>query len=182
MTLREGGISAGRVSSCSWRHGEEAHAMSELGRVLIEDARKRLVEHYPAQIKEALLALDDDPLWWRPNPGANSIGNLVLHLVGSTRHFLGRGLGDSDYVRDRASEFSERGPVPREELLRHLEETVEEASRVLGALDAETLLDMSERAGEPQTLIALVLRVAHHWSIHTGQILFAAKALREGAL
>jgi hypothetical protein len=24
--------------------------------------------------------------------------------------------------------------------------------------------------------------VAHHWSVHTGQILHAAKALREGAL
>ena len=156
--------------------------MSELGRALVEDARKRLVEAYPAQVKEALLALDDEQLWWRPNPAANSIGNLVLHLVGSTRHFLGRGVGDSDYVRDRASEFAERGPVPREALLRHLEETVEEASRVLGALDAERLLDVSERAGEPETLIALLLRVTHHWSTHTGQIVFAAKALREGAL
>ena len=156
--------------------------MSELGRALIEDARKRLVEAYPTQVKEALLALDDDQLWWRPNPAANSIGNLVLHLVGSTRHFLGRGVGGSDYVRDRASEFSERGPVPREVLLRHLEETVEEASRVLGAMDAEKLLDVSERVGEPQALIALVLRVTHHWSVHTGQILFAAKALREDAL
>jgi len=156
--------------------------MSELGRALIEDARKRLVEAYPTQVKEALLALDDDQLWWRPNPAANSIGNLVLHLVGSTRHFLGRGVGGSDYVRDRASEFSERGPVPREVLLRHLEETVEEASRVLGVMDAEKLLDVSERVGEPQALIALVLRVTHHWSVHTGQILFAAKALREDAL
>ena len=34
--------------------------MSELGRALIEDAGKRLVEVYPSQVKEALLALDDE--------------------------------------------------------------------------------------------------------------------------
>lgn len=155
--------------------------MSELGRALIEDARKRLVEAYPAQVREAIGALDDDQLWWRPNPGANSIGNLVLHLVGSTRHFLGRGVGGSDYARDRASEFSEQGPMPRETLFQHLDEMVEETDSVLIALDAERLLDVTDRAGAPEAILALLLRVTHHWSVHSGQILFAAKALREGA-
>ncbi len=64
----------------SWGHGEEAHSMSELGRALIEDARKRLVEAYPTQVKEVLLALDDDQLWWRPNPAANRV---VVRASGS---------------------------------------------------------------------------------------------------
>ena len=156
--------------------------MNELGRALIEDARKRLVEAYPAQVREALGTLDEEQLWWRPNPAANSVGNLVLHLIGSTRHFLGRGVGASDYVRDRDTEFSEQGPVPRETLLKHLDDMVEEADRVLGALDDERLLDVSDRAGRPETVVALLLRVTHHWSVHSGQILFAAKAFREGAI
>lgn len=155
--------------------------MSELGQVLIEDAHKRMVEAYPAQVREALEALNDDQLWLRPNPAANSIGNLVLHLVGSTRHFLGRGVGGSDYVRDRPREFSEQGPVPREDLLRLLDETVAETRGVLKNLDPGGLLRVSEHTAEPHTLVTLLLRVAHHWSVHTGQILSAAKALRGDA-
>ena len=156
--------------------------MNELGRVLIEDARKRMVEAYPAQVRAALGALGDEQLWWRPNPGANSVGNLVLHLVGSTRHFLGRGIGDSEYVRDRPAEFSEQGPRPRAELERLLEETIEETSRVLDALDPGGLLEVSDRTGESHTLVALLMRVAHHWSVHVGQVLYVAKALQEGAI
>lgn len=156
--------------------------MSELGRTLIEDAKKRLVVAYPAQVKEALQALDDDQLWWRPNPGANSVGNLVLHLVGSTRLFLGKGVGGRDFVRDRDREFSEKGTVSREELLRALDEMADEAASVLDELKPDSLLDVSGRAGQPQSLVALLLRVTHHWSVHCGQILFAAKALREGSL
>lgn len=62
-----------------------------------------------------------------------------------------------------------------------LEETVAETERVLGRLDPARLLEVSDRAGEPQTILALVLRTAHHWAVHTGQIVYAAKALREGA-
>lgn len=156
--------------------------MEELARALIEDVRKRLVKGYPEQVRAALDALTDEQVWWRPNPASNSVGNLVLHTCGSTRHFLGRGVGGSDYKRDRPGEFAERGPIAREELRRTLEETVAEVERVLAGLAPGRLLELSDRAGEPQTVLALLLRTAHHWAVHTGQIVFAAKALKEGAL
>lgn len=155
--------------------------MDDLARVFLEDARKRLGSGYPAQVRAALLTLTDEQLWWRANSTSNSVGNLVLHVCGSTRHFLGRGVGGSDYRRDRPQEFAEKGPVPRPDLLRVLEETVAEAERVILALEPGRLLEVSDRAGEPQTLFALVQRTAHHWAVHTGQIVYAAKALREGA-
>ncbi len=155
--------------------------MDDVGRVLLEDARKRLVGGYPAQVRAALDTLTDDQVWWRANPTSNSVGNLVLHVCGSTRHFLGRGVGGSDYRRDRPREFAETGPLPSSELRGVLEETVAETERVLGRLDPARLLEVSDRAGEPQTILALVLRTAHHWAVHTGQIVYAAKALREGA-
>jgi hypothetical protein len=91
-------------------------------------------------------------------------------------------VGGSDYKRDRPGEFAERGPIAREELRRTLEETVAEVERVLAGLAPGRLLELSDRAGEPQTVLALLLRTAHHWAVHTGQIVFAAKALKEGAL
>jgi len=155
--------------------------MDELARALLEDARKRLVSGYPAQVRAALAALSDEQVWWRPNGTSNSVGNLVLHLCGSTRHFVGRGVGGSDYRRDRPREFAETGPLPREELLGVLDETVAEVERVLGGLSPGRLLEVSDRAGDPQTVLALVTRTAHHWAAHTGQVVFAAKALRDGA-
>jgi uncharacterized damage-inducible protein DinB len=155
--------------------------MEELARALMEDVRKRLVKGYPEQVRSALDALADEQVWWRPNPASNSVGNLVLHVCGSTRHFLGRGVGGSDYQRDRPAEFAEKGPLPRVELRRVLDGTVTEVERVLAALEPGRLLEVSTRAGEPQTVLALLLRTAHHWAVHTGQIVFAAKALKEGA-
>jgi uncharacterized damage-inducible protein DinB len=154
--------------------------VSELGRALIGDTRKRMVEAYPAQLRAALESLTDDEIWWRPNAAANSVGTLVLHLVGSTRHFLGRGVGGRDYERDRPAEFQER--VSREELERRLEEVVLDTGRILDELDAGQLLQTSDRVGDGHTVAALLLRVAHHWSVHTGQIVAAAKALHEGRL
>lgn len=155
--------------------------MDDFARAFLGDARKRLVSGYPSQVRAALLTLTDEQLWWRANSTSNSVGNLVLHVCGSTRHFLGRGVGGSDYRRDRAREFAEKGPLPLPEILRVLDETVAETGRVIESLDPGRLLEVSDRAGEPQTLLALVQRTAHHWAVHTGQIVYAAKALREGA-
>jgi uncharacterized damage-inducible protein DinB len=154
--------------------------MEELGRALIDDVHRRVVTGYPAQVRASLEALSDEQVWWRPYPSSNAVGNLVLHTCGSTRHFLGRGLGGSSYRRDRPREFAEKG-LSRAQLLAVLEETVAEAERVLGALDPARLLEVTDRAGEPQTALAILLRTAHHWGVHTGQIVFATKALKEGA-
>jgi uncharacterized damage-inducible protein DinB len=155
--------------------------MTELGQSVVDDVRKRVVSGYPAQVRAALESLTDDQIWGRANASSNSVGNLVLHVCGSTRHFLGRGVGGSDYRRDRPQEFAEKGPVPRTELLRILDETVAEAERTLAGVDPARLLEVSTRSGDPQTVLALLLRTAHHWGVHTGQIVYAAKAMKEGA-
>src|SRR5258706_14916420 len=97
--------------------------MDDFARAFLEDARKRLAGGYPAQVRAALLALTDEQLWWRANSTSNSVGNLVLHLCGSTRHFLGRGAGGGDYLRDPPLELAGNGPLPRPELLRLFEES-----------------------------------------------------------
>jgi uncharacterized damage-inducible protein DinB len=155
--------------------------MSDLGRALLDSARTALGKTFPDQVRASLDALTDEQIWWRANEQSNAVGNLVLHLVGSTRHFLGRGVGGSDYERDRPGEFAERRALPREELKRRLDEAVAEAGRVLDALAPERLLETTERAGGSFTLLALVLRVSHHWALHAGQIVYATKAIKAGA-
>jgi len=154
-----------------------------LGAAVLEESRRRLVTGFPAQVRDCLARLDDAQVWWRPHEQGNSVGNLVLHVCGSTRHFIGHIVGGSDYRRDRAAEFAERGPRPRPELLRILDETVEEMDRVLRGLDPARLLDVREVPREPaHTVLALVERTSHHWAVHTGQIVYATKALTAGGL
>jgi uncharacterized damage-inducible protein DinB len=155
--------------------------MSDLGTFLIDDTRRRL-QGLAEQVRTCLAALSDAELWERANEKSNSVGNLVLHVCGSTRHFLGRGVGGSDYQRDRPAEFAEKGPIPRGELLRALDETLAESGRVLEGLASDRLMETSDRAGRTYTIAELLVRVANHWSLHTGQIVFDVKARKPGAL
>jgi uncharacterized damage-inducible protein DinB len=155
--------------------------MDEIAKLLIAETRHRLVEAFPAPVRASLEALTEAEVWQRPNDKSNSVGNLVLHLCGSTRHFLGRAVGGSDYQRDRPAEFAEKGPLPKAELLRRLEETVEEARTILDALPPARLLETTDRVQKPIVVAELLLRVSHHWAVHTGQIIFQAKARQPAA-
>ena len=155
---------------------------ADLGRAILDEARERLVKGLPAQVIACLDMLDEEQVWWRANENSNSIGNLVLHVCGSSRHFLGRALGGTDYARDRPAEFAARGPIPKDTLKKLILGTAEETGRVLDALDPARLLETNDRAGETFTALALVQRTSHHWTLHTGQIVYATKMLKAGAV
>jgi len=157
--------------------------MSDVATDVIEEARFRIVEGFPDQIRAALASMSDEEIWLRPSPKGNSVGHLVIHLIGSTRLFLGRAVGGTNFVRDRPGEFSFTGMLPRAELLRRLDEALGEARAVFAALTPQRLAETTDRApGGPFTVLALILRVSHHWAVHTGQIVYAAKRLRESAI
>lgn len=156
--------------------------MSALSDSVTTIAKNRLVLELPAQIRECLGLLSDDQIWWRPNATSNSVGNLVIHLCGSTRHFIGRGVGGSGYVRDRDAEFAAKGPVPKAELLRMLDETAAETDRIIGGLDEKRLLENTQNIEATMTVISAIMRMSHHWAYHVGQIVFVTKSLREGSV
>ncbi|HET9315790.1 MAG TPA: DinB family protein [Vicinamibacteria bacterium] len=154
-------------------------AEGDVASFLIEDTRRRLAG-LAEQVRTCLAALSDAELWERAHEKSNSVGNLVLHLCGSTRHFLGRGVGGSDYQRDRPAEFAEKGPIARAELLLTLDDTLAESDRVLARLPAERVMEAKDLGGRSHTVAELLVRVAHHWSLHTGQIVFDVKARKPG--
>jgi hypothetical protein len=82
---------------------------------LLEDL-KMLYLREVATLERELDLYADDASVWKELPGLpNAAGTLFLHVSGSLQHFFGKVLGGSDYVRDRAAEFSKRD-VPRNEL------------------------------------------------------------------
>ena len=62
------------------------------------------------RLAQEIQAFPDDQTLWVDLPGVrNSPGNLVLHLEGNLREYIGRQLGNLPYQRNRRQEFSETG-------------------------------------------------------------------------
>jgi hypothetical protein len=127
------------------------------------------------KIKHCLGQLTDEQVWWRSSPSLNSIGNLTLHLCGNVRQWIVARLGGAADVRDRPAEFSERGPIPKGELLCRLEAVVDEARAVLARQTARQLLEARRIQGFDVTgLKAIFDSVPHSWG-HTQEIIGMAR-------
>jgi uncharacterized damage-inducible protein DinB len=157
--------------------------MTDTGNTLLLDiARRRLVVHQAGQVRTCLEALNDGQLWWRANEESNTIGNLVLHLSGSTRFYIGHGVGNSGYTRDRAAEFAEQGPVAKEDLQARFDSAMAEADRVLSGFDPARLGETTDRTGKTATYAELILSQVLHFTAHTGQIVYATKLIQVGVI
>lgn len=150
-----------------------------LGLALLTDARFLLRANYLPKLERCLDALDEDDVWWRPNDASNSIGNLMLHLDGSTRAWVLRVAGGRQVVRDRDAEFSDRGPIAKAALLARLRATLAEVDEVLSALTEQTLLERRDSPQGEVTVLWAVLHAVEHFAMHTGQIIVLTK-LRTG--
>lgn len=155
---------------------------NSLSDVALEALRGRITRILPAQIRSCVEELTEEQLWWRPNEQANSVGNLVLHLSGSMRHYLSRGVGGIDYTRDRPAEFAERGPIPKEQLLANFNETISQAAEVLGSLDTSRFLDRTDEQDYVPTIFDMIFNIAIHLATHSGQIVYVTKMLKEGSV
>lgn len=121
--------------------------------------------------------LPEKEIWWRPNTESNSVGNMVLHLSGNLRQWIISGLGGAPDMRQRDLEFSERGPLPRKELIARLRKTIREACAVLAGLSEESLSSSQPHKiqGFRVTALEAVSHVSEHFAYHTGQIIFVTK-------
>jgi hypothetical protein len=123
------------------------------------------------KIKHCLGQLTDEQVWWRSRPPLNSIGNLILHLCGNLRQWIVAGLGGAADGRDRPAEFSERGPIPKGELLRKLEAVVDEAKAVLAGQTPRQLLEARRIQGFDVTGLAAIFDSVPHFRGHTQEII-----------
>jgi len=130
---------------------------------------------YLDKIRLAVGHLDDDALWWRPAPGTNSAGNLLLHLAGNLSLWLLQGVGGRPYERDRAGEFAADRSAARDELLDRLGTVVEECAALVEGLAESDLGAPVALQGYDVDARAAVFHAVEHMSYHTGQIVWIAK-------
>lgn len=149
---------------------------------LLYSARKRIVEDFAAQIRFCLNALHEEQIWWRPNEKANSIGNLVLHVCGSTWNYIVQAIGGENFDRDREAEFAERKEIPRAELLRRFDAMISSVEEVLSRITPEQLNTTTDRTGKETTFARIILHVLAHVATHMGQIVYITKMLEEGVV
>jgi uncharacterized damage-inducible protein DinB len=101
----------------------------------------------------------------------NPAGTLVLHLCGNLQHFIGVGLGKSDYKRNREYEFSARN-VSRADLYKEIEKTKAAITTALSKvspdiLETEYPLPVFDY---PMTVQYFLVHLAAHFSYHMGQV------------
>ncbi|MEX0937817.1 MAG: DUF1572 family protein [Pirellulales bacterium] len=132
----------------------------------------------PAQLRESLRKIEhcvdqlsDEQLWWRPTPDQNSIANLLLHLSGNVRQWIVSGVGDTADTRDRPSEFIERGPIPRANLLETIRTALDDACNVISAAPPETLLEMRRVQGFDVTPLTAIFDSTAHFEGHMQEII-----------
>jgi hypothetical protein len=112
----------------------------------------------------------DRSLWERAGI-ANCAGNLVLHLEGNLREYIGRQLGGVPFRREREQEFTQSG-ISKSGLIARIEEVQGLVSAALSALDDERWGGLYPEAvlGRPVSTRLFVTHLHGHLNYHLGQI------------
>jgi uncharacterized damage-inducible protein DinB len=152
-------------------------ALPDVSRQFLSDSRAFLTQDYLPKIERSVSQLTPEQIWFRANDASNSIGNLLLHLSGSSRYWAIEVIGRQAIGRIREQEFDRREPLSPERLLADLRAGVADVDRRLAELSAETLLEKRTSHDEEVTVLWCVYHIVEHFSMHTGQILSMAKAL-----
>jgi uncharacterized damage-inducible protein DinB len=142
-------------------------------------ATRSFFDQYLNGIKTCMESLNDEDVWWRPNEESNSIGNLLLHVSGSLRHWIVSGIGGAADHRIRQEEFDERSRIPKGQLLSKLSSTLKEVNEVLAQIEPSQLQKKTQMYNAEVTWMFVLYHMVEHFSMHAGQILMITK-LRTG--
>jgi hypothetical protein len=123
-------------------------------------------------IEACVLKLDADQVWQGPQ---NSVGNLVLHLCGNVRQWIGSSIGGESDIRERDREFAADSRIETPELLEKLRVTVNNAVRILADLPPDRLTDRVATQDGERHVLEVIYQVVGHFQQHAGQIIFATK-------
>lgn len=128
--------------------------------------------------KEIELYKEENNLWIVEKGITNSAGNLCLHLIGNLNTYIGKELGGTGYIRNRELEFLQKN-IPRNELLKKIDETIIVVDKVLETLSIQQLdedypapvFDYKMSTG------FFLVHLTAHLSYHLGQINYHRRLL-----
>lgn len=147
---------------------------SEIAQLFLTYSEQKLLQ-MSGYIESCLSKLTDDQIWSRGAPHQNSIGNLVLHMCGNARQWIGAGVGGEEDIRERDREFSISGGIRGADLSANLKATVSHATGIIRGVTPARLLDEIDPQTGPVSVLEAIYQVVGHFEQHAGQIIFATK-------
>jgi uncharacterized damage-inducible protein DinB len=135
------------------------------------------LEQLHGRIQDCLARLTPEQIWTRNSENENAVGNLVLHLSGNVRQWIGSGVAALPDHRQRDTEFDARGGMAPAELAERLRTTVTEAADIVREVSATRLTERILPQGYDVTVLEAIAHVVEHFSQHTGQIILLTKML-----
>jgi uncharacterized damage-inducible protein DinB len=150
--------------------------MSQEIAVLFLDHSTSKMKRMATHVSVCLGMLTQEQVWQRSNENVNSVGNLVLHLCGNIRQWIGFGIAGQEDIRRRDAEFAAKDG-PKEDLAALFEKTVAEALETLEKLPGERLVERIVPQGNEVSVLDAIYQVTGHLQEHTGQIVFVTKQM-----
>jgi uncharacterized damage-inducible protein DinB len=151
--------------------------MSAMLGVIFRNYSIQKLQKNTAKIVDCLDRLDEEQIWRRFGDEQNSIANLVLHLAGNVRQWIGSGVTGQADIRDRDAEFAAKEGWNKEQLKDKLTQAVEEACAQIQFVTDQDLPKEIHVQVYDMTKLEAIYHVVEHFSGHTFQIIFATKAL-----
>jgi uncharacterized damage-inducible protein DinB len=147
-----------------------------IGELFLSHSSNKLTQ-MATQIEVCLQKLDADQVWTRARPAQNSVGNLVLHLCGNIRQWIGWSVGGQPDIRQRDREFAASSRIDTPELLSMLQATVSHALSILDKLPPHRLTELVSTQDGERSVLEVIYQVVGHFQQHAGQIIFETKRL-----
>ncbi len=147
----------------------------QLKNELIEQFRVRVFGESFSRIKICLEKLSEEQVWQAPNKSSNSVGNLILHLIGNGRQWIFSGLMDQKDDRNRAAEFEKNSACPKSELLQMMADFEKDCEILYKA--SIDLIEIRNVQVFQESGVSILVHVIEHMSYHTGQIALLTKLM-----
>jgi uncharacterized damage-inducible protein DinB len=157
-------------------HADQIAGAASAGRLFVGYSLEKLAQ-MSKQIRECVQGLSEEQIWQRSGDNANSIGNLLLHVSGNIRQWIGHGVGGLTDVRERDKEFAARGGRSTAEVLALFETTLAEAMQILQQMPLPRLTERTKPQNRDVAILEAIYQVVGHLMLHTGQIIFATKQI-----
>ena len=152
----------------------DSHGKPSIGAAFLNESRQMLAGSMK-KIVNCLDQLRDEDLWWRQHESHNSIQNIMLHLCGNVRQWIVHAVGDEPDLRHRPTEFADRQPLAKVELIKKLTETLNQADDALADLPPDRLLERRRIQGFDTTILAAIFDSVSHFVGHTHQIVYITR-------
>ncbi|AUC86332.1 DinB superfamily protein [Polaribacter sp. ALD11] len=129
-------------------------------------------------ITEIELYKNEANIWRLEKNISNSAGNLTLHLIGNLHTFIGKEIGQTNYIRNRELEFSQKN-VPRQTLINRINETIEMVNKsLISVTDKELNEDYPVlKFSKVESTEYLLIHLTIHLTYHLGQINYHRRLL-----